>query len=145
MYTVNPNQGEFYFVCLMLNVMKGPRSLKDLKTVDGQLCEMYRHACQLLRLLEDDNHLEHMIEEPSLSQLPAPLRTMFATIMIHCKPCNPAQLWTLFKNHLAEDFLHQHRCQFNDPSAPYTHNIYNKCLCAVEDKMQLMGGFFLHI
>ncbi|RCN29090.1 hypothetical protein ANCCAN_25155 [Ancylostoma caninum] len=55
-YTVHPNNDECYFLRLLLHTVRGPTSFTDLKTVDGEVCETYREACQRRGLLENDQH-----------------------------------------------------------------------------------------
>ncbi|KAL8558676.1 hypothetical protein ACOMHN_037769 [Nucella lapillus] len=63
MYTISPRQGECYFLRLLLNVVKGPKSYDNLKTVNGEVCATFREACQKQGLLEDDHHLQLAMEE----------------------------------------------------------------------------------
>ncbi|KIH53763.1 hypothetical protein ANCDUO_16097, partial [Ancylostoma duodenale] len=55
-YTVHPNNDECYYLRLLLHTVRGPTSFTDLKTVDGEVCETYREACQRRGLLENDQH-----------------------------------------------------------------------------------------
>ncbi|KAL8606695.1 hypothetical protein ACOMHN_055370 [Nucella lapillus] len=54
MYTISPRQGKCYFLRLLLNVFKGPKSYDDLKTVNGEVCATFKKAYQKQGLLEDD-------------------------------------------------------------------------------------------
>ena len=63
-----------------------------------------------------------------------------AIILTSCEPSSPVGLWNQFKDMLAEDLLHKHRRQSNNPEAPYNDEIYNQALCIIEDKVTLMGG-----
>ena len=53
-YTVHPGQQECFFLRILLHEVRGPTSFKALKTVNGQVCQTYREACNKLGLLEDD-------------------------------------------------------------------------------------------
>lgn len=55
-YTVHPCNDECFYLRLLLVNVRGPTSFQSLRTVNGVLCTTYREACQLLGLLEDDNH-----------------------------------------------------------------------------------------
>ncbi|XP_070196534.1 uncharacterized protein [Littorina saxatilis] len=140
MYSVSPRQGECYFLRLLLNVVKGPSSYEDLKTIDGHVCTTFREACYERGLLEDDKHLELSMEEASASQSPKLLRSFFAIILINCSPSNPGSLYLRFRDHLAEDFLYTFRQVVNDDTAPFSDAIYNQALCAIEERLLLLGG-----
>ncbi|KAL8570647.1 hypothetical protein ACOMHN_039082 [Nucella lapillus] len=86
MYTISPRQGECYFLRLLLNVVKGPKSYDDLKTVNGEVCATFREACQKQGLLDDDQHLQLAMEEACATQSPKLLRDLLAIILVSCNP-----------------------------------------------------------
>lgn len=43
-YTVHPNNGECFYLRLLLVNVRGPTSFESLRTVDGELCATYREA-----------------------------------------------------------------------------------------------------
>ncbi|XP_062817668.1 uncharacterized protein LOC134293583 [Anolis carolinensis] len=55
-YTVHPNNAECFFLRILLHTVRGPMSFAFLKTVNGEVCNTFREACQKLGLLEDDQH-----------------------------------------------------------------------------------------
>ena len=54
-YTVNPCQGECFYLRLLLHHIRGPQSFAHLRTVEGNLYSSFREACLRLGLFEDDN------------------------------------------------------------------------------------------
>ena len=66
-YTINPRQGECFYLRLLLHHIRGPQSFAELKTVKGDLCSSYREACFKLGLLEDDNQYHLAMQEASVS------------------------------------------------------------------------------
>ena len=44
-YTINPRQGECFYLWLLLNHVRGPQSFTELKTVKGNLCSSFCEAC----------------------------------------------------------------------------------------------------
>ncbi|KAL8585058.1 hypothetical protein ACOMHN_013075 [Nucella lapillus] len=80
MYTISPRQGECYFLRLLLNVVKGPKSYDDLKTVNGEVCATFREACPNQGLLEDDQHLQLAMEEACATQSPKLLTGSYQTL-----------------------------------------------------------------
>ncbi|KAL8599886.1 hypothetical protein ACOMHN_016231 [Nucella lapillus] len=140
MYTISPRQGECYFLRLLLNVVKGPKSYDDLKTVNGEVCATFREACQKQGLLEDDQHLQLAMEEACATQSPKLLRDLLAIILVSCNPSQPGHLWVNFRDHLAEDFLISFRREVGDEAAQYTDTIYNQAVCAIEDQLLALAG-----
>src|SRR4029077_4441575 len=54
MYHCNPNQGERFFVRLLLTIRRGAKSFEDLRTVFGEVYPTFRAACAAQGLLDDD-------------------------------------------------------------------------------------------
>ncbi|CAG8451426.1 1550_t:CDS:2 [Cetraspora pellucida] len=55
MYMVNPNEGEKYYLRLLLNHVKGAISFTDLKTVKNYICATFRE--RNVQTLWDDNFI----------------------------------------------------------------------------------------
>nr|KAJ0221730.1 hypothetical protein LSAT_V11C200052840 [Lactuca sativa] len=62
-HAVSPNLGEAYFLKIILNKVKGPKSFEDVRTVNGHEYATFREACYALELLEDDRENIDAIEE----------------------------------------------------------------------------------
>ncbi|XP_074315275.1 uncharacterized protein LOC141651461 [Silene latifolia] len=60
---VSPSEGERYFLRLLLNHVKSPKSFEDLKTVNGHYCSTYQEAALELRLIEEDNMVDLCLAE----------------------------------------------------------------------------------
>ncbi|XP_061394706.1 ATP-dependent DNA helicase pif1-like, partial [Musca vetustissima] len=130
---------------LLINV-RGPTSFENLRTVDGQICATYREACQKLQLLENDDHWETTLAEASATRHPRQLRALFAIILVTCSPSNPKLLWDKFKEDMAEDILHQHRADNNDPAMEYSDTIFNECLILLEDRcMEIKNKLLIEV
>lgn len=129
----SPSERQVFLRLLLINV-RGPTSFEYLRTVDGQICETYREACQKLQLLENDEHWEMAIAESSVVNHPRQIRTLFAIILVTCSPSNPKLLWNKFKESMAEDILHRYRVNNNDATLEYSDIMFNECLILLEDK-----------
>ena len=106
-YTINPRQGECFYLWLLLHHIRGPQSFAELKTVEGDLCSSFREACFRLGLLKNDNQYHLAMQETSVSNSASSLRSLFAVILTWCEPSNPLDIYEHHKEHMAEDFLHQ--------------------------------------
>lgn len=132
-YTVHPNNAECYYLRMLLVNVKGPTSFTNLRTVNGDVCQTYREACQQLHLLENDQHWEITLTEASVSCHPRQIRTLFAIILTTCSPSNPKDLWEKFKEDLSEDILHHVRITNHDNAIQFSENIFNEALIKIED------------
>lgn len=105
LYTVHPNNAECYYLRLLLVNVAGPRSFQHLRTVNGQLCQTYREACQLLHLLENDAHWDLTLQDAAIASSPHQIRMLFAIIISTCFPSNPLELWNKYKDYMAKNYL----------------------------------------
>ena len=139
-YTINPCQGECFYLWLLLHHIRGPQSFAELKTVEGDLCSSFREACFRLGLLEDDNQYHLAIQEALVSNSASSLRLLFAVILTWCEPSNPLDIYEHHKEHMAEDFLHQQRTWLSDNDVSFNDDIFNLALNDLQDKVLSMGG-----
>jgi len=139
-YTISPRQGECFYLCLLLHNVKGPRSFTDLKAVNGDLYNSFHDACLKLELLEDDNQYHLAMEEATVSNSPASVRTLFAVILAWCEPSNPQEIYDNHKEAMVEDFLHQQRAIHGDEHLEVNDDIINLVLNDLQEKVISMGG-----
>ncbi|XP_060810039.1 ATP-dependent DNA helicase pif1-like [Amyelois transitella] len=121
---------------MLLNVVQGPISFLDLKTVDGQELETFRQACEKLGLLEDDNHWNATMEEAVLCRSPSEIRELFAILICTCGLSNPLLLWDKYKSTLSEDILHR----FERMGQVNNDLCFNEALRHIEDKIITISG-----
>ena len=113
---------------------RGPRSFTELRTVDGETCGTYREACQKLGLLEHDAHWEATLADRADTARPRQIRSLFAIVLCACSPSDPINLWEKFKDFMSEDLLHRRRLAADDLTLPFSSDIYNEALIAIEDE-----------
>ena len=123
-----------------LHHVRGPQSYTQLKTVEGDLCSSFREACFRLGLLEDDNQYHLAMQEASVSNSAASLRSLFAVILTWCEPSNPLDIYEHHKESMAEDFLHQQRTRLGNSDLNFNDDIFNLALNDLQDKVLSMGG-----
>ena len=107
MYFASPNSGERFYLRLLLTVVPGATSFANLRTVNDVYYNTYKEACFALGLLEDDYEWRKCLEEASEMQLGYTLRMLFATIIFHCNPTSPVDLWIRFRNNICDDLLYK--------------------------------------
>jgi hypothetical protein len=84
-YTIHPNNTVCYYLRLLLNEVRGPKSFSDIKTVNGVLLRTFQAACKALGLLEDDKHWDNTVEEAALCNSPYKLRELFTVLLMFCQ------------------------------------------------------------
>ncbi|XP_027082486.1 uncharacterized protein [Coffea arabica] len=102
--TVAPNEGERYYLRLLLSHVRAPTCFEDLLTVNGKLMISYREAAFQMGLLQSDTHLEDTLNKAAAFQLPSSLRTLFAILLAYCSPSNPRVLWEKYEPVMSSDF-----------------------------------------
>ncbi|KAJ0779971.1 hypothetical protein HanPI659440_Chr06g0232421 [Helianthus annuus] len=108
-YYVSPTMGEKYYLRMLLNVVRGPRSFKEIRTVDGVEHPTYMSACKALSLLGDDVEWVDAVRQAYHWQFGDRLRELFVTILLFCTVSDPRQLFFDCYEYLSEDILHKYR------------------------------------
>ncbi|XP_027122061.2 uncharacterized protein [Coffea arabica] len=101
--TVRPNEGERYFLRLLLSHVRAPKSFDQLLTVDGQLASSYREAAFRMGLLQSDTYIEDTLDEATAFHMPCSLRALFVMLLVFCTPSNPIKLWEKYEADLSSD------------------------------------------
>ena len=96
---------ELFHLRNLLHVVKGPKSFKDIRTVDGYECATYQEAAIKLGLFEDDRAIEQTLEEAFSIKIGRAFRHCFVILMIHATPADPMSLYEKFAYKLCEDFM----------------------------------------
>jgi hypothetical protein len=80
-FYVPPGSGEQYYLRILLNIVKGPRSYEEIKCINGDQYNSFRDACYALGLLDDDKEYVDGIVEASHWGSSNCLRILFATLL----------------------------------------------------------------
>ncbi|XP_075099153.1 uncharacterized protein LOC142176018 [Nicotiana tabacum] len=136
-FFVPPSSGEQYYLRLLLNVVKGPKSYEDLKKINGSDHETFRDTCYALGLLDDDKEYVDAIMEASNWGMTSYLRQLFAMLLLSNSMSRPESVWQATWHLLSEDILYEKRRILDHPDEQ--KSVYEKIIRDVnEDK----GGFF---
>ena len=79
------------------------------------------------------------MQEASVSNSAASLRSLFAVIVTWCEPSNPLEIYEHHKEAMAEDFLHQFHTRLGNVELHF-NDIFNLALNDLQDKVLSMGG-----
>ncbi|XP_022027109.2 uncharacterized protein LOC110928403 [Helianthus annuus] len=108
-HAVSPSLGEAYFLRILLNKVKGPKSFDDIKTVDGKVYDTFRDACYALGLLDDDTEYIEAIKEANETGSPSYLRNLFATLLLTNTLSRPEVVWESTWRYMTDDFIYRLR------------------------------------
>ncbi|XP_022041325.1 uncharacterized protein LOC110943902 [Helianthus annuus] len=132
-HAVSPSLGEAYYLRILLNKVKGPKSFDDIKTVDGKVYDTFRDACYALGLLDDDAEYIEAIKEANETGSPSYLRNLFATLLLTNTLSRPEVVWESTWRYMTDDFIYRLRKyhRLTDLSIP-DHQLKNYVLSEVE-------------
>ena len=102
--TISENRLNRFHLRLLLLNRRGPRSFRDIRTVDGIVHETYGAAAIALGLVENDEAWHACMQESATLDSPGQLRYLFVTILVHCQPTEPLRLYTSNEDSMIEDF-----------------------------------------
>ncbi|KAK1411671.1 hypothetical protein QVD17_38228 [Tagetes erecta] len=108
-HSVPSSLGEAYYLRILLNKVKGPKSFEDICTVDGQIHPTFRQACFARGLLDDDTEYVEAIQEASHAGSGYYLRTLFATMLTCQCLSRPEYVWEKTWEILSDGILHKQR------------------------------------
>ncbi|OMO88272.1 hypothetical protein COLO4_20330 [Corchorus olitorius] len=91
--SVPVQSGELFYLRLLLNVVRGPRSYEEIRTVGGVLYPTFQRACETLGLLGDDREWQEALTQSSFFASSHELRHLFVLILLQCEVSNPSQLF----------------------------------------------------
>ena len=103
MYTVNPSEGERFYLRILLTTVIGPTSYDTLKTHDNIVYATFKEAAVARGLLEDDGEYVACMNEARTFQSPVQLRDLFLTLMVYCAPNDIQTLFTTNLEAMSED------------------------------------------
>ena len=108
-YYTHPLSGENFYLRMLLNIIKGPRNFKEIRTVNNITYPTYKDACCALGLLDNDNEWHDCIIEASNWASGKQLRQLFVTILMFCEVSDTLNLWESNWKLLTEDILNWQR------------------------------------
>ncbi|KAL1202733.1 hypothetical protein V5N11_031362 [Cardamine amara subsp. amara] len=109
---IHPFGCDLYYLRLLVNIVPGRRSFKELRTVDGVEQTCFKEACQVRGLLEDDMKWHRVMAEGNLWATTSQLRNIFVLLLIYCEVANPFGLWQVSWESMSEDILRKQRREF---------------------------------
>ena len=103
--SVNVSQGERYFLRLLLNNIRGPKSYEFLKKIKGVSYSTFKEAARAFGLLKDDLEYYSALSDSKLTNSAFQMRNLFVTILIFGEVSDPRALYDTFIDDMAQDKL----------------------------------------
>lgn len=114
-HAISPSAGEGYFLRILLNKVKGPKSFDDILTVNGHKYNTFRQACYAAGLLDDDTEYVEGIQEASHAGSGHYLRCLFATMLTSNSLSRPDYVWDKTWEILSDGILYKQRRILKSP------------------------------
>lgn len=128
--SVHPNEGERYYLRVLLNHVRGTTSFKDLMTIGNHIYSSFCEAAERRGLIDSDNTIDDCLKEAESFQMPSSLRRLFAIILVYCEPKDVRGLWDRHLEAMSDDYWRSHECP---------HVVEQKVLQDIRDMLQSMG------
>ena len=136
---VSPNEGERFYLRLLLVHVSGATSFEDLRTVNGITYNTFKETAYALELLKDDEEYNKCLLEASEIKTGKQLRFLFANIIIYNIIEDPYKLWLLHENSLCEDILFKEQRRSQNKNIHLNKNMINHALYEVEQILNQSG------
>ncbi|XP_031107327.1 uncharacterized protein LOC116012010 [Ipomoea triloba] len=127
-FFVPPGSGEVYYLRCLLNVVRGPTSFEDIKTVQGVVYPTFRDACYARGMLDDDREYIDAINEASHWSTANSMRKLFVILLTANLVNRPENVWNHVWHHLCEDVQFNKRKMLKDMD-----------LCLSDDEKKNLG------
>ena len=139
MYSIHPRVGECYYLRLLLCEVAGPTTFNSFKQYQGITYSTYREACIARGLLQEDRHLRTALQTAVEENSPMQIQRLFSTILCHCEPSNPVELWDEFHEEMITDRVSQEIVNLGVDQSQIDE-IKQDLLRSVENQVLLNGG-----
>ncbi|XP_073152070.1 uncharacterized protein [Henckelia pumila] len=103
-YVVSPSEGERFYLRVLLNHVRGPRSFEELMTVNEVRYSTFKEAAKNRGLLQQDDYVHQCMREACSVRMPSSLRRLFVSILVFCEPGRVRELWDEYHPYMCEDY-----------------------------------------
>ncbi|RIA04643.1 hypothetical protein BRARA_K01104, partial [Brassica rapa] len=113
---VHPSAGDRYYLRILINKIKGPRSYDELKTYNDVKYPDFKSVCYARGYLDNDVEWVESMIEGALWATPYQLREMFVTFLNNCFVSSPKNLWENSWRSMSEDILYKRQRILDHPN-----------------------------
>ncbi|GAU39655.1 hypothetical protein TSUD_18380 [Trifolium subterraneum] len=109
LHFVPPGSGQKFYLRLLLNYVKGPRSFDEIKTVDNVRYDRFKEACFASGMMDGDKEFIHAIKEASHGGGGAFLRILFVALLVSGQLHRPNSVRNSTWEELSDNIQHKQR------------------------------------
>ena len=139
MYFIHPAAGEKYYLRMLLNIIYGATSFKNLHTVDGIIYSTFKEVYIALGLLQNDKEWDQCLKKAEQVQIGIQLHKLFTILLLFCEVTRPKILWNAHISTFSEDILFQVRQNTGNITLELTEDIRNKALYHLQSILNKYG------
>ncbi|XP_057421650.1 uncharacterized protein LOC130715548 [Lotus japonicus] len=137
---VPPGTGELYYLRMLLNVQRGCTKYEDLRSVNNNVHDTFRGACEALGLLKDDREFIDGILDVATLAGGAYTRALFVSFLLPNSMCNPLHVWNETWHVLADGIAYDLQRKHNNRELVISdEQLKDLCLMEIE-KVLMMNG-----
>uniref|UniRef100_A0A0D3E8D8 ATP-dependent DNA helicase n=1 Tax=Brassica oleracea var. oleracea TaxID=109376 RepID=A0A0D3E8D8_BRAOL len=104
---VHPSASERYYLRILINKIKGPRSYDELKTFNDVKYPDFKSVCHARGYLDNDVEWHESMSEGARTASPFQIRDMFVTFLNNCFVASLKKLWEHSWKSMSENILHK--------------------------------------
>ena len=108
LHSASPNQGQRWYLHILLCHVKGATSFANLLTYAGKQYNCFKDRCFAEELIDIDNEPDKAMSEAKVFKSPRQMRRLFINLLCHCDPPFPLELWHKYKDDMIEDFKYKY-------------------------------------
>ena len=112
-YFIQPNQGDIFYLRMLLTTVRGASSFNELKTFEHIRYDTFKESCAARGLLRDDGEWVTAMKEVCTCKMPYQIRDTFAIILAFNEVSDSPTLWDMFKNDMIEDYIFKYEKKSN--------------------------------
>lgn len=116
----HPSSGERFYLRMLLNIVKGPTSFEDIRTVDEVSYGTFQEACYHRGILDSDKEWHCVLDDAAHYQSGKQLRELFVTLLLFSDVSDPLDLWKQHWRDLSDDILYMQKKLFGMPNLQLT-------------------------
>ncbi|XP_074336522.1 uncharacterized protein LOC141673677 [Apium graveolens] len=106
---IHPIARELFFLRMLLNVVRGATSFRDIRTINGVTYDTYKEACLKYGLLESDDDWQLAITDASVHQTGSQLLLLFVTLLFFSDISDVHALWNKNWRLMSDDIEYKER------------------------------------
>jgi hypothetical protein len=137
---ISPNEGEAFYLRMLLHIVKGVWCYSDLRNVAGQQYPTFQATCEALGLVGDDCEWSHVMTNVVHWALPYQLRQLFVTTLLFCHVTALAKLFDEFAQIMGDDMKYR-ICQLTPglPEAILQRQVRSYVLLELDNLLRNVG------